>query len=250
MNGSENGFASAIFFALMSFGGLLKLDDAVGLAVGAVCALVAAISLRRALIKSAQAAEEDHQRIEIQFQQLRTKIIESAEVGAAEMTSLNDAAQIIQGDLQIIRVRLAELDNLIQISENAKAIRSTIAVLDENSSALNAGLEKILVAIQANDSNSVAEELKKIRAIDESNKVTLQTVMKLLQVVGQMLKNPSYSKDLEKISSLVELLAERVAELNVTKISAQSESAPEGLADFNRQDLSLRKKIAAKLRRK
>ena len=175
----------------MSFGGLLKLDDAVGLAVGAVCALVAAISLRRALIKSAQAAEEDHQRIEIQFQQLRTKIIESAEVGAAEMTSLNDAAQIIQGDLQIIRVRLAELDNLIQISENAKAIRSTIAVLDENSSALNAGLEKILVAIQANDSNSVAEELKKIRAIDESNKVTLQTVMKLLQVVGQMLKNPS-----------------------------------------------------------
>ena len=99
MNGSENSYAGAIFFALMSLGAFLKLDDTNGLIVGAVGALLAAISLRRALIKSAQAAEEDLQRIEIQFQQLRNKITETAESTATAMESVNVAAQLVRENI-------------------------------------------------------------------------------------------------------------------------------------------------------
>ena len=75
MNGSENGYAGALFFALISLCGAWQIGDIEGLIFGGVGALFAAISLRMALNKSAQAAEEDHQRMEIQFQQLRSKII-------------------------------------------------------------------------------------------------------------------------------------------------------------------------------
>ena len=50
MNGSENGYAGALFFALISLGAVLKIEDLVtGCAICAGGALLAAISLRRAL---------------------------------------------------------------------------------------------------------------------------------------------------------------------------------------------------------
>ena len=70
MNGNENAFAGAMFFALMSLGAVLKIDDImIGGAIGAGCALLATIFLRLALNKSAQASEEDHQRMEISSEQ-------------------------------------------------------------------------------------------------------------------------------------------------------------------------------------
>ena len=75
MNGSENGYAGALFFALMSFGALLKFEEFIGWFIGAGCAVLAAICLRMALIKSAQATEEDHQRMEIQLQRKSSKKI-------------------------------------------------------------------------------------------------------------------------------------------------------------------------------
>ncbi|MBR4904260.1 MAG: hypothetical protein IKZ53_06285 [Selenomonadaceae bacterium] len=63
MNGSENGYAGALFFALISLCGAWQIGDIEGLIFGGVGALFAAISLRMALNKSAQAAEEDHQRM-------------------------------------------------------------------------------------------------------------------------------------------------------------------------------------------
>ena len=246
MNGSENGYAGALFFALISLGALLKVDDVVGWLIGAICALASAVCLRTALVKSAQAQEEDHQRVEIQFQQLRDKVGKSSSVGEEALRSIIDVAQIIQEDLQVIRVRLAELNNLSKLAENSSALRSTVAALDENSSALNAGLEKILLAVQAQNSSAVADELKKIRTVVETNKSNLQTVAKLVQVVGQMLKTSPYTKELEKISATLDTLAEKFTDFD----TPLEESSPEGLSDFNRQDLSLRKKIAAKLKRK
>ena len=112
MNGSENCYAGALFFALISLGAILKVDDVFGWLIGAGCALLAAISLRRAMVKAAQAVEEDHQRMEIQFQQLRSKVIETSEANITAMNSVNDAAKLIQENMEVIRVRLAELDNL------------------------------------------------------------------------------------------------------------------------------------------
>ncbi|MBR4642337.1 MAG: hypothetical protein IKO74_06385 [Selenomonadaceae bacterium] len=191
MNGSENGYAGALFFALMSLAALLKLEDIFGWAVGAGCAILSAICLRAALIKSAQAVEEDHQRIEIQFQQLRNKVGEVSSLNVEAMNSVNDAAQLAQENLQVIRVRLAELDNLTQIAEDSQKLRLTIDGLGENSSALEKNFEKL-------------------NTIEEANKENLQTILKLVQVVAQLVKNKSYTKDLEKINSSIAVLADKI----------------------------------------
>ena len=191
MGGSEDNFAGALFLSLMSLGAFLKLDDLIGWFSGAVFAILAAASLRRALSKAAQATEDDYQRIEIQFQQLRNKINETSAVTAEAMDSVNAAAQLVQENLQVIRVRLAELDNLTQIAENSKALNATIGGFGENSSALNS-------------------ELEKLNAIAAANKASLQTILKLLQLVAQLLNNQPYAKDLEKINSSVELLAAKI----------------------------------------
>ena len=195
MNGSENGYAGALFFALMSLGALIKLDDIIGLIVGAVCAILSAISLRLAVIKSAQAVEEDHQRIEIQFQQLRSKVNEASAVNAEAMNSVNDAAQLVKENLQVIRVRLAELDNLTQIAEDSQLLRSTLANFGENSSAINSELEK---------------KFEQLNEIETANKASLQTILKLVQLVAQLIKNQTYSKDLEKINSSLVRLADKI----------------------------------------
>lgn len=246
MNGSENGYAGALFFALISLGALLKLDDEIGFVVGGICAVLAAINLRRALIKAAQANEEDHQRIEIQLQQLRSKFGETSSASVEAMTSVSDTAQLLQENLQVIRVRLAELDNLTQLAKSAEDIRLTIAGMDENSSALNAELEKIFYAVQAQEKSAapdleaitaLAEELKKLNAIEETNKASLQTVLKLLQLIGQMLKSPSYGKELDKINASIE----KLIVLNGGEVKSEEPPA------LDEQDLSLLKKIAAKI---
>ena len=247
MNGSENGYAAALFFALVSLGALLKLDDEIGLIVGAVFALLAAVNLRRALIKAAQANEEDHQRIEIQFQQLRSKFGETSSTNVEAMSSVSEAAQLLQENMQTIRVRLAELDNLTQLAKSAEDIRLTIAGMDENYSALNAELEKILLAVQAQaqeqaapDSETItvlADELKKLNATEETNKASLQTVLKLLQLIGQMLKSPTYAKDLDKINASMEKLI----------VLNGGDPKPEEPSPLDEHDLTLLKKIAAKI---
>ena len=203
MNGSENCYAGALFFSLMSLGALLKLDDIIGWSIGAGCAILAAICLRIAFIKKAQEVEEDHQRMEIQIQQLRNKIIETSAATVAAMNAVNDAANLVQENIQVIRVRLAELDNLTQIAENTGRLNSTVAGVEENSAALNLELEK---------------EFEKLSAIEEANQTSLQTILKILQVVAQLIKKVPYAKDLEKINSSLETLAER------TKLNAPTQT--------------------------
>ncbi|MBR0103444.1 MAG: hypothetical protein IJQ01_08100 [Selenomonadaceae bacterium] len=220
MNGSENCYAGALFFALISLGAILKVDDIFGWLIGAGSALVAAISLRRAFVKAAQAGEEDHQRLEIQFQQLRSKVIETSEANITAMNSVHDAAKLIQENMEVIRVRLAELDNLAQLTECAKDIQSSTASLEENSSALNVTLEK---------------EFETINTLAETNKDSLQNILKLLQLIRQILENPAYVKDLENINSMFARLLER--------IETQQDNAA-----LSRQDLSTLKQIAAKIK--
>ncbi|MBR3745932.1 MAG: hypothetical protein IKP64_14220 [Selenomonadaceae bacterium] len=300
MNGSENGYAGALFFALISLGAVLKVDDVIGLFVGAASALFAAVSLRRALVKSAQAAEEDHQRIEIQLQQLRRKFSETSSINVAAMSTVNDVAQIMQENLQAISVRLSELDNVPDLTRNIEGIRSALANLEEHSAALNIMFEKILsVATTPQEKSSedtdlvatsftaLTTEVKQLNEISAANKQALQTVLKLLQLVGQSLKNPSYSKNLDNINSSVETLAARGSDfvalknsmddaqknlselvrissnisknfsstlddlrLDVAKLSAKLESlnsSTDNHAALTSQDINLLKKIAAKI---
>ena len=220
MNGSENCYAGALFFALISLGAILKVDDVFGWLIGAGCALLAAISLRRAMVKAAQAVEEDHQRMEIQFQQLRSKVIETSEANITAMNSVNDAAKLIQENMEVIRVRLAELDNLTQLTDCAKDIQTSAASLEENSSALNMTLER---------------EFETINTLAETNKNSLQNILKILQLIRQIMENPAYVKDLEKINA------------SFAKLSDWVETLQDNAA-LSRQDLSTLKKIAAKIK--
>ena len=348
MNGSENWYAGAMFFALISLGALLKLDDIIGLAVGAASAIFAAISLRRALAKSALAAEEDHQRMEIQLQQLRSKIMETSTVSVEAMSSVNEAmtsitetTHLLQDNLQVIRVRLAELDNLTPLAKSAEEIQSRIAELDnltslaksaveinaqlselnnltllvknsedinaqlvknaeevnaqlselnnltplvknveaineaissmdENSSALNAELEKIAVALQAQEQAApeLLDELKKLNEAEKTNAENLQTVLKLLQVIGQMMKTPTYSKDFEALKTSSDATHKELSELvkingelsknftttieDLTKLNSRRDTTRktpqiEEPPILNEHDITMLKKIVAKI---
>ncbi len=207
MTGSENGYAGALFLALISLGAVLKIDDImIGGAVGAVGALLAAISLRHALNQSAQAAEEDHQRMEVQFQQLRTKVIESSSASITASESLNEVTRLLQENLKLMNDRQTELDNLTQIAKNVESINLALAGLEENSFAVNTELEKIFVAIQSQEKSPAAEDFKKLIEIEETNKENLLTGLKILHAVAQMMRNSSYTQELEKINSTLENL--------------------------------------------
>lgn len=244
MNGSENFYAGAIFFVTVSLGAFLKLDGSTGWAVGVMCALVAAVLLRRGLMKAAQAVEEDHQRVEVQFQQLRNKIAETSAPTVTAMNSLNDAAQLVQENMQLLATRLNGLDNLTRLAESSEAIRSTVAVLDENSSALNAELEKFFVAMQEHESfDAATEELRKISAIEETNRANLRTVLELLQIVGHGLQSHAYDTDLSKLLASVDGLNEKLAELVKLNATLAKDNAPA----LDEEDLDLLKHIAAKI---
>lgn len=206
MNGSENSYASALFFTIVSLGALLKIDDVTSYAIGAGAAILAAISLRNALIKSAQATEENHQRMEVQFQQLRTKIIEASSASTTAMTSLNDVTKLLQDNLKTIREQSTSLDSLINLVKDAESITSLVASVEENSAALNVELEKISVAIQSQEKFSDSAELKKLIELEETNKANLQSVLKILQSVSQMMKVPTYTKSFERINTTIEKL--------------------------------------------
>ena len=207
MNGSENSYASALFFTIVSLGALLKIDDVTSYAIGAGAAILAAISLRNALVKSAQAAEENHQRMEVQFQQLRTKIIEASSASTTAMTSLSDVTKLLQDNLKTIREQSTSLDSLINLVKDAESITSLVASLEENSAALNVELEKISAAIQSQEKFSDSAELKKLIELEETNKANLQSVLKILAAVSQMMKVPAYTKSFEQINSALEKLA-------------------------------------------
>ncbi len=207
MNGSENSYASALFFTLVSLGALLKIDDVTSYAIGAGAAILAAISLRNALIKSAQAAEENHQRMEVQFQQLRTKIIEASSASTTAMTSLSDVTKLLQDNLKTIREQSMSLDSLINLVKDAESITSLVASVEENSAALNVELEKISAAIQSQEKFSNSVELKKLIELEETNKANLQSVLKTLQSVSHMMKVPAYTKSFEQINTTIEKLA-------------------------------------------
>lgn len=211
MNGSENGYAGALFFALISFGTILKVDDVVGLFVGAASALFAAVSLRQALVKSAQANEEDHQRIEIQLQQLRRKFSETSSTNVAAMSTVNDVAQIMQENLQVIRLQLSELDNLSDVTRSIEGIRSALANLEEHSSALNITFEKFLPAVTPQENSSESTEL-----VGKSFTELNTTLEKILSAVKTKEKP---SAEIELVEKSFTALAEEVKQLNESAVA-------------------------------
>ena len=123
------------------------------------------------------------------------------------MTSLSDATKLLQDNLKTIREQSTSLDSLINLVKDAESITSLVASLEENSAALNVELEKISAAIQSQEKFSDSAELKKLIELEETNKANLQSVLKILAAVSQMMKVPAYTKSFEQINTTIEKLA-------------------------------------------
>ena len=218
MNGNENGYAWAIFFGLISMGAAMKIEEMImGLAISGGGALLAAISLRRGLNGSAQAAEEDHQRMEIQFQQLRAKIVETSTASIEAMNSLSEVSQLLRDNLKIMREQSATMEDLISLIKNAESVNSLVASLEENSAAQNAALEKIFDAIQSQEVRN-AESINSLIGSLEENSLTQNAVLEKISAALQSNTDElkkfaaaqshqiSYAKDFEKINAALEKL--------------------------------------------
>ena len=233
MNGSANGFAGALFFSLVAIGVILATGDIIGWGIGAVSALFAAISLRSAFIQSAEAAEEDHQRIEIQFQQLRQKVGEnsSSNSSMAMVQSMSEISETVQDNLHGMRSRLSALDNLQVIAETNSAIGAALKNIEDNTKLTEQSLQNVAEKISESSSEiqkvskGLAKNLETLCTLGENNKATLQTGIKLMQVFGQILKNPAFAKDIEKLASTTEKIIEKTELLgDVSKNLSESKT--------------------------
>ena len=242
MNGSANGFAGALFFSLVAVGIILSAEGVVGWVLGTLSAMFAAVSLRRALVQMAEAAEEDHQRIEIQFQQLRRTVGESSSSNSLAMDSISEISGTVQENLHGMRSRLAALDNLSTIAETNSAMGAVLKNIEDNTKSTEKSFLEIGEKLEKNFSvlKKLSENMEKICTIEETNKTALTTNVKLLQALGQILKNPSFAKEVEKISEKINSLDEMQKTLSesgeaitaLVKISAEMSQNNSKLENF------------------
>lgn len=233
---NENTTAGSLFFALLSIAALMKFDsllgtEGIGFAFSLIFAIVSAFFLKKSIMQEAITQEENHQRIEIQFQQLRHKI--GGDTGSSEETirAVDNCADRLETELQVIRDTLAALEPLAQIAETNSEIKSTLTDLSVNVQDSQEILKKlkdntesenklstlIVEKLTAFDEKmqSIDESAKKLNELTEAGQNTSQTGVKLLTAVGQMLKNPPFAKDITQLSKSMEELNEKIAKLEM-----------------------------------
>ena len=201
---NENSTAGAVFFALMSIGALIKGDEIVGIGIGALCAIISAFFVKKSIMQAAMEQEENHQRLEIQFQQLRHKLGDGGSSDEDTIRAITNGSDRLEEELQVIRDKLDRLDYLLEIAESNKEIKTAISTLAESSQAVQEVLQKVAENSEAETKllkvtvekmsgfeekfNTFEENSKKLNELTESSQTTVQTGLKLMQVIGQMLK--------------------------------------------------------------
>ena len=115
-----------------------------------------------------------------------------------------------------------------------KSVEDTNATIEINVRRLGEKFSDAANAVEKNSetinnlSKNMSTDLQKLAELGEDHKNALQTGIKLVQVVGQMLKNPGFVKNLEKLQTSFDELSTKVDMLNELKKSldtANSESS-------------------------
>lgn len=235
MNGSANGYSLALFFTIISIGVVLSVQDISGWILGALSAVFAALSLRHALIQKAEADEEDHQRIEIQFQQLRNKVGESSNA----MRTVADVADVLQDNLNALRSNLSGLDNLQLVAETNSAMGAALKNIEDNTKSADISLQYLCDKFDSVAKNlellkNIADNLQTVSSNVDSNKNAVQTAVKLLQVLGQILKSPGFANDISKLSKSTDSIIKKFDSLDdMHKILTQIDSDFEKVINSN-----------------
>ena len=227
---NENSTAGAVFFALVSIGALIKGDELVGIGVGVLCAIISAFFVKKSIMQAAIAQEENHQRLEIQFQQLRHKLGDGDNSDEDMIRAIGNSSDRLEEELQVIRDKLDRLDPLMEIAESNAEIKIAIKNLVESSQSTQEVLKKLAensevetkllkVTIEKMSDfeekfNTLEENSKKLNELTESSQTTVQTGLKLMQVIGQMLKAPPFAKDLTQLSKTMDTLNEKMDKLD------------------------------------
>ena len=227
---NENSTAGAVFFALMSIGALIKGDELIGIGLGALCAIISAFFIKKSIMQAAMEQEENHQRLEIQFQQLRHKLGDGGSSDEDTIRAITNGSDRLEEELQVIRDKLDRLDTLMEIAESNKDIKTAINALAESSQTVQEVLQKLAENSEAETKllkvtvekmsgfeekfNTLEENSKKLNELTESSQTTVQTGLKLMQVIGQMLKAPPFAKDLTQLSKSMDTLNEKMDKLD------------------------------------
>ena len=233
---NENSMAGAVFFALVSIGALIKGDELIGIGIGLLCAIISAFFVKKSIMQSALAQEENHQRLEIQFQQLRHKLGDGSNSDEDTIRAIGNSSDRLEEELQVIRDKLDRLDPLLEIAESNAEIKTAASSLVENSQSVQKSLQKMAENSDAEAKllkitvekmsdfeekfNTLEENSKKLNELTESSQTTVQTGLKLMQVIGQMLKTPPFAKDLTQLNKSMDTLNEKIDKLdNLEKLN-------------------------------
>ena len=245
--------AAALFFALLSVGALLKGDEVIGIGFGLLCAVMAAFFMKKSIMQADMSEEENHQRLEIQFQQLRQRLGDGGSTSSSMMQqAITTASDQIQEILHEIQSQLSVLENLTQINESSGEVKTLIQTAIEESQAQHEVIKKSgevgeqqLESLKSNldkfagieeKLKTLTEQSSKLNELTESGQSTVQTGLKLLQVVGQMLKAPPFAKDITQLNETMNKLLTKFDSLEELKKTTAAISANvAGFAKINNE---------------
>ena len=227
MNGRDTSAALAMFFALLSIGLLLKLDDVVMSCGGAAaCAAFSALMVKKAVLHAAGDFEDVYQRLEAQIHQLRAKL------GGDQVKQLEHQTRLLDG----ISNKISNLDSGEHNNQLSDELKAALEQLIELQKALPSEIEKLSARIdeQTDQSKTNAESItkelsgtgEKFTDLSEQNAQLIEkleglhsvitTGVKLVQVMGQLMKNPPVAKDITHISETTDGLGEKLETIHAT----------------------------------
>ncbi len=227
MNGRDTSAAAAVFCALVSVGILLKADDiAVSIGGAVLFALAAAFMTKKAVMQTASEVEDNIGRIEVQFQQLRAK------VSGEQVDQLERQTRLLDG--------ISNKVNSFELPERndqfGDQLKTSLEQLIEVQKALPESLERLAARFDdqfdqsKDDAQSIVKELTTIdeklvelseqnaKLIDklESVNSVITTGVKLVQVMGQLMKNPPVAKDVTHLSETLDAANKKFEAIHTT----------------------------------
>ena len=221
MNGRDTSAAMAVFFALLSIGLLLKLDDiAMSCGGAAACAAFAALMTKKAILHASSEFEDVYQRLEAQIHQLRSKL------GGDQVKQLEHQTRLLDG----ISNKLNNPDNGEHNDKLGDELKNALEQMIEAQKAVPLELEKISARIDEQieqsktNTESITKELtgtsEKFTELSEQNAKLVEklealnsvitTGVKLVQVMGQLMKNPPVAKDISHLAETVDGVNEKL----------------------------------------
>ena len=189
MSGGENYFAGALFFSLVTFGTIIKIDGIEGLALGVVGAFLAGLFLRQALSQLVENSEENNHKLELQIKKISGD--SNSKLSSSSALQVDEISALVNQNIQEFEKRIAELET---VAENNAAIRAAVKKIEDNTSAMCFTLKAL--------ADFLSSELKQFHASENLNRQTLLTAANILKTIDNLLKNPDFQKEISDLSHI------------------------------------------------